>query len=63
MSAQIGQLCPDAKLSTRLLTTAQNGGSRASRTWKVMTQRDEGAGLTSLPGLGAGLTAVKAACS
>jgi hypothetical protein len=36
--------------------------ARASRTWKVMTQRDEGAGLTALPDLGAGLTAVKAAC-
>jgi len=43
--------------------SAPNGGSRAPRTWKVMTQRDEGSGLTALPGLGAGLTAVKAACS
>jgi len=40
----------------------QIGGSRASRIWKVMTQRDEGAGLTALPDLGVGLTAVKAAC-
>jgi hypothetical protein len=31
------------------------------RTWKVVTQRGQGAGLTTLPGLGAGLTAVKTA--
>ena len=30
---------------------AQIGGSRASRTWKVTTQRDEEAGFTALPGL------------
>jgi hypothetical protein len=41
---------------------AQIGGSRASWTWKVMILRDERAGLTALPGLGARLTAVKAAC-
>jgi hypothetical protein len=48
---------------TEPIVPVQNGGSRAPRTWKVMTQRDEGAGLAALPGLGAGLTAVKAACS
>jgi hypothetical protein len=40
-------------------TTDRQGASRA---WKVMAQRDEGAGLTALPGPGAELTAAKAAC-
>jgi hypothetical protein len=46
----------------KLPEATQIGGSRAPRTGRVMTQRDEEAGLTALPSLGAGLTAVKAAC-
>ena len=62
-AAQNYRICPPELISARILTAVQNGGSRAPRTWKVLTQRDEGAGLSALPGLGAGLRAVKAACS
>jgi len=43
-------------MSSRTAVPARRG------TWKVMTQRDEGAGLSALPVLGAGLRAVKVAC-
>jgi len=59
---QIDPFCAAPSADAAAATSVQNGGSRASWAWIVMTQRDEEAGLTALPGRGAGLTAVKAAC-
>ena len=41
-------LCALTSSTAFTFQTARNGGSRASRTWKIMTQRDEGAGLKAL---------------
>lgn len=46
-----------------LRAEGHSGGSRASHNLEVTTQRDEGAGLTVLPGPGAGSAAAKAARS